>query len=160
MQVNPDNSWAMSALTFLLLKSGAHHLEPPSPIYPWVNLARIFLFLEQLAPQASLNSKESILYSALYCFVLSCVVLCRIVLYCTVWHIVRANLKAPQFLKIESYTQRLSHRVCMGDGGSGWWAPVEIEYTATTKIVKLWASRSHGVMTVVCWIYTTAITPQ
>ena len=30
----------------------------------------------------------------------------------------RANLKAPQFLKIERYAQRLSHRVCTGDGGS------------------------------------------
>ena len=30
--------------------------------------------------------------------------------------------------------------------------------TLQTKIVKLWVSRSHGVMTVVCWIYTTAIT--
>ena len=29
-----------------------------------------------------------------------------------------------------------------------------------TKIVKLWVSRSHGVMIVVCWIYTTAITPR
>ena len=30
-----------------------------------------------------------------------------------------------------------------------------------TKIVrKLWVSRNHGVMTVVCWIYTTAITPR
>ena len=35
----------------------------------------------------------------------------------------RANLKAPQFLKIERYAQSLVHRVCMGDGGSGWWAP-------------------------------------
>ena len=35
----------------------------------------------------------------------------------------RANLKAPQFLKIDRYAQRLSHSVCMGDGGSGWWAP-------------------------------------
>ena len=24
------------------------------------------------------------------------------------------------------------------------------------KLVKVWVSRSHGVMTVVCWIYTTA----
>ena len=55
----------------------------------------------------------------MYCFVLSCVVLCRVVLFCTVWHIVRVNLKAPQFLKIERYAQRLSHRVCMGNGGSG-----------------------------------------
>ena len=46
--------------------------------------ARIFLFLEQFSPQASLNSQESILYSALYCVVLSCGVLCFIVLYCTV----------------------------------------------------------------------------
>ena len=30
---------------------------------------RIFLFLEQFSPQASLNSQESILYSALYCVV-------------------------------------------------------------------------------------------
>ena len=45
--------------------------------------------------------------------------LCRIVLYCTVLHIVRENLEVPQFLKIERYVQRLSHRVCMGDGGSG-----------------------------------------
>ena len=28
-----------------------------------------------------------------------------------------------------------------------------------TEIVKLWVSRSHGVMTVVYWIYTTGITP-
>ena len=32
--------------------------------------ARIFLFLEQFSPQASLNSQESILYGALYCVVL------------------------------------------------------------------------------------------
>ena len=32
--------------------------------------------------------------------------------------------------------------------------------TLQTKIVKVWVSRSHGVMTVVYWIYTTAITPQ
>ena len=35
-----------------------------------------------------------------------------------------ANLKTPQILKIERSAQRLSHRVCMGDGGYGWWAPV------------------------------------
>ena len=35
-----------------------------------------------------------------------------------------ANLSAPQFLKLERYAQSLSHRVCMGDGGSVWWAPV------------------------------------
>ena len=38
-----------------------------------------------------------------------------------------ANLKAPQFLKIERYAQTLSHRVCMVDGGSGWWAPGTID---------------------------------
>ena len=35
--------------------------------------------------------------------------------------------------------------------------------TLQRKIVKLWVSRSHaiiGVMTVLCWIYTTAITPR
>ena len=32
--------------------------------------------------------------------------------------------------------------------------------TLQTKIVKLWVSQSHGVMTVVHWIYTTAITPR
>ena len=32
--------------------------------------ARIFLFLEQFSPHASLKSQESILYSALYCVVL------------------------------------------------------------------------------------------
>ena len=32
--------------------------------------------------------------------------------------------------------------------------------TLQTKIVKLWVCRSHGVMTVVYWIYTTAITPR
>ena len=32
--------------------------------------------------------------------------------------------------------------------------------TLQTKIVKLWVSRSHAVMTVVYWIYTTAITPR
>ena len=34
------------------------------------------------------------------------------------------NVRAPQFLIIERYVQSLSHRVCMGDKGSGWWAPV------------------------------------
>ena len=29
--------------------------------------------------------------------------------------------------------------------------------TLQTEIVKLWVSRSHGVMTVVYWVYTTAI---
>ena len=38
----------------------------------------------------------------------------------------RANLKVPQFLKIERYAQRLTQRY-MGDGGSGWWAPEPIE---------------------------------
>ena len=32
--------------------------------------------------------------------------------------------------------------------------------TLQTKIVKLWVSRSHGVMTVVYRIYTTAVTPR
>ena len=32
--------------------------------------------------------------------------------------------------------------------------------TLQTEIVKLWVSRSDGVMTVVYWIYTTAITPR
>ena len=32
--------------------------------------------------------------------------------------------------------------------------------TLQIEIVKLWVSRSHGVMTVVYWIYTTAITPR
>ena len=31
--------------------------------------------------------------------------------------------------------------------------------TLQKEIVKLWVSRSHGVMTVVYWIYTTGITP-
>ena len=31
--------------------------------------------------------------------------------------------------------------------------------TLQTEIVKLWVSRSHGVMAVVYWIYTTGITP-
>ena len=52
--------------------------------------------------------------------------------YCTVWHIVRANLRAPQFLKVERYAQRLSHRVCMGHGSSGWWAPVNFSYLNLT----------------------------
>ena len=35
---------------------------------------------------------------------------------------------------------------------------IQIEYTAKKKkLVKLWVSRSYGVMTVVCWIYTTAV---
>ena len=32
--------------------------------------------------------------------------------------------------------------------------------TLQTEIVKLWVSRSHGVMTVVYWIYTSGITPR
>ena len=32
--------------------------------------------------------------------------------------------------------------------------------TLQTEIVKLWVSRSHGVMTVVYWIYTMGITPR
>ena len=32
--------------------------------------------------------------------------------------------------------------------------------TPQTEIVKLWVSRSHGVMTGVYWIYTTGITPR
>ena len=32
--------------------------------------------------------------------------------------------------------------------------------SAQAKIVKLWVGRSHGVMTVVYWIYTTAITAR
>ena len=32
--------------------------------------------------------------------------------------------------------------------------------TLQTEIVKLWVSRSHGVMTVVYWIYATGITPR
>ena len=32
--------------------------------------------------------------------------------------------------------------------------------TLQTEIVKLWVSRSHGVMAVVYWIYTTGITPR
>ena len=32
--------------------------------------------------------------------------------------------------------------------------------TLQKKIIKLWVSRSHGAMTVACWIYTTAITPR
>ena len=46
-------------------------------------------------------------------------------------YIVRANLKVPQFLKIERYVQRLSYRVCMGDDGSGWWAPICIRNVCT-----------------------------
>ena len=90
-----------------------------------LHLARIFLFLEQFSPQPSLNSQESILYSAsiVLCFVELCfAVLYYIVLYhglLTVWNILCANLRTPQFLQIERYAQRLSHRVCMGDGGSG-----------------------------------------
>ena len=43
--------------------------------------ARIFLFLEQFSPQASLNSQESILYTAVYCAVFCWVVFCCVVLY-------------------------------------------------------------------------------
>ena len=64
-------------------------------------------------------------YCIVHCIVLFCVKLCCAVSYCIIFvqHKVRANLKAPQFLKIERYAQSLSHRVCMGDGGSGCWAP-------------------------------------
>ena len=41
----------------------------------------IFLFLEKFSPQASLNFQESILYSALHCFVLCWAVLCCVALY-------------------------------------------------------------------------------
>ena len=37
---------------------------------------------------------------------------------------------------------------------------IQIEYTAKKEIVKLSVSRNQGVMTVVCWIYITAITPR
>ena len=40
----------------------------------------------------------------------------------------RGNLSLPgvkTVLKIKRYAQRLSHRVCMGDGGSWSWAPVK-----------------------------------
>ena len=90
-----------------------------SPHLPYIlepTFACIFLFLEQFSPQVSLNFQESILYSALYCFVLCWAVLYCIILYCIAYR--KRNLKAPQFLKIERYTQRLSHRVCMGDRGS------------------------------------------
>ena len=40
-----------------------------------------WVLFEQFSPQASLNSQESILYSALNCIVLCWVVLCRVVLY-------------------------------------------------------------------------------
>jgi len=54
---------------------------------------------------------------------------------------VRANLKAPQFLKIERYAQRLSHRVCMRDGGSGWWAPgavVQKKFWSNNRQIYVW----------------------
>ena len=35
--------------------------------------------------------------------------------------------KSPQFLKIERHAQRLSYRVCIGDTGSGQWAPGNVE---------------------------------
>ena len=56
-------------------------LEPPSPIYPSVNLCANL----STSPRASLNSQESILYSPLYCVVfveLCCAALYCIILYC------------------------------------------------------------------------------
>ena len=55
-------------------------MEPPSPIYPRVNLCVHLLFLEQFSSQASLNFQESILHSVLHCAVLYCTIL-----YCIVY---------------------------------------------------------------------------
>ena len=83
-----------------------HHPEP-------YIFESTFLFLEQSSPQASLN---------FHCNVLCFVELCCAVLYCIILHCMAYSAResrSPQFLKIKRYAQRLSHRVCMGDEGSG-----------------------------------------
>ena len=62
-----------------------------------LHLARIFLFLEQFSPQPSLNSQESILYSAsiVLCFVeLCCAVLYCIILYCIAYSVCESKSPA------------------------------------------------------------------
>ena len=87
-----------------------HEREPSAYTYAFVAV----MFSEDIV---SIIIRCSLIGWWLICL---CVCVVCIALYCTVEHIVSANLRAPHFLKIE----RLSHRVCMGDGGSRWWAPV------------------------------------
>ena len=62
--------------------------------------ARIFLFLEQFSPQASLNFQESILYSVLHCVVLYCTIL-----YCIVYSV--RESKSPAVSKNRKISAKL-----------------------------------------------------
>ena len=71
--------------------------------------------------------------------------------------------KAPE-CSIENFESIVSERVQVNPDNS--WAMSVLIFllfklnTLQTETVKLWVSRSHGVMTVMYWIYTTAITPR
>ena len=91
-------------------------MEPPFPYILESIFARIFLYLEQSSPKASLNSQESILYSALYCAELCCAVLYCVILYCIAYS--ACESKSPAGFKNRKISAKLSYRVCMGDGGS------------------------------------------
>ena len=55
---------------------------------------------EQFSPQASLNSQESILYSALCCIVLYCVELCCAVSYCIILYCIAYSARQSYSLTV------------------------------------------------------------
>ena len=87
--------------------AGAHHREPPSRLYPWVNLCPYLLFLEYFVRRTRLLVRDCLWRNTITLFLLDGIM--------HSWEFER--------LKIERYGQRLSPRVYMGDGESGWWAP-------------------------------------
>ena len=73
------------------------------------------------------------------------------------------NINSAASCGIENFEFIVSERVQVNPDNSRAMSALTILLfklnTLQSKIVKLWVSRSHGAMTVVYWIYTTAITP-
>ena len=95
-----ERSWTFGDAYFSFQTRFYHEPITWSLHLPYIlepTFARIFLFLEQFSPKASLNFQESILYSALYCVGLCCAVLYCIILYCIAYS--KRKSKSPAVSK-------------------------------------------------------------
>ena len=80
-----------------------------------------WVLLEQCSRQASLNSQESMLYSALYCIVLCWVVLCCRIVLYCIAYSARQSL-SPTVSKNKKIRAKVDSRI-YGRWRLRWWAP-------------------------------------
>ena len=127
------------------MDSGAHHLEPPSPIQTLgdnlcaylsifrncgaFRLARTICYTVQYNTirhsTTQLNTKQ---YNAVHYTI------------CFLWNLRWPGVKTV--LKIEGYVQRLTQGY-MGDGGSWWWAPDGLHFWWST-LITMWPASIYS----------------